>query len=479
MMMTEDQNALAHYGVKGMHWGQRNYQYKDGTYTDLGKARRRVGYKEAGTETETKENTEERIGGKAYKDMSRKELRAAKKRARHNEKERRATREFNRDKAQAIADGDLAFISKNISRFSNEEIDDAVNRYKKMQTLLDLNKANQKDAEHFIDKATKWLEKGAKVSQQIANISNNFNDMATKAANRKKAQVEYEYTKDPSLKPLTEEQKQKARTSEESANKFAVQKEQEKEILKQKQIETAEKQLPFDEAKAAKQEAIDARKEAKRMVDEAKARIKNAYDAQSEWDLAVAQEELKAKEQAEKEAEREAERARIDVKRAEKEAKKQRKEIKRLAEEEERNYKLYKEAMKAMEEAAKEEAKQEKIRVEESNKKVSEDMKEIYDEDDYKWSWFGGKSKGGKQSQNDSPSKEISADKPTVRDKRWYKELKRKPGDSRLVDKWVNEMKNKYIKERGMSKEAAEEKAEEYVDYWLDLYDEGAFDKKK
>ena len=32
---------LMHYGVKGQHWGERQYQNPDGTYTELGKERRR------------------------------------------------------------------------------------------------------------------------------------------------------------------------------------------------------------------------------------------------------------------------------------------------------------------------------------------------------------------------------------------------------------------------------------------------------
>lgn len=34
-----NQNNLVHSGVKGMKWGQRLYQYKDGSLTPLGKAR--------------------------------------------------------------------------------------------------------------------------------------------------------------------------------------------------------------------------------------------------------------------------------------------------------------------------------------------------------------------------------------------------------------------------------------------------------
>lgn len=38
--LTPADDHIAHFGVKGMHWGERRYQYKDGTYTPLGKKRR-------------------------------------------------------------------------------------------------------------------------------------------------------------------------------------------------------------------------------------------------------------------------------------------------------------------------------------------------------------------------------------------------------------------------------------------------------
>lgn len=34
-------NVIIHYGIKGQKWGQRRFQNPDGTYTDIGKQRRR------------------------------------------------------------------------------------------------------------------------------------------------------------------------------------------------------------------------------------------------------------------------------------------------------------------------------------------------------------------------------------------------------------------------------------------------------
>ena len=37
--MSKEENVLYHYGIKGMKWGVRRYQNKDGTLTESGRKR--------------------------------------------------------------------------------------------------------------------------------------------------------------------------------------------------------------------------------------------------------------------------------------------------------------------------------------------------------------------------------------------------------------------------------------------------------
>lgn len=550
VLQEEDQNSLEHYGVKGQKWGQRNYQNPDGTYTDLGKERRRVAFikeEKAKKDANAHQNgieesidTDVKIGGKAYKDMTRKELRAAKKRARHNEAERRARREFNREKKQALEDGDLAFISKNISKFTNEEIDSAMVRFKKMQDLRNLDKANRKDADHYIDKALHYLDKASTASKSISNIANNFNDMSKKLAEKKKAWIDYEYTKDPSLKPLTDNEKLKNESVRLQNDKTKEAILQAKETTKQAIIDTENKRQAKKEEMAkiaeearktkldndmleqeirdkkytADQKAIErdqkkfeldmqkkAVKDAEQAEENAKKQLKEAIRAGQIFEEKQLREALKQKEQERKEAEAAERKARYEAKKATDEANRELKEHFRRIKELEEGKKRQKQAEKEWEKAIKEEAR------EVSNKHTYESMSEIYNEDN--WGPFGSSSKT-KQSQSklggwfskkdkdkvhkdndqdfdlddksinivtrkylnqlkDSPKDYFNENK--VQNDQWKKDIKKQ--DTAIIDKWVKDMKKKYMKERNLDSKTAEEKAEEYVDSWLDAYDDG------
>jgi predicted RNA-binding protein Jag len=82
-LLQEDaiEESLSHHGIKGQKWHLRRFQNPDGTYTELGKERRRVGYEDPDKKKEdeddksksnkstepvlSEQTKEELIGGKA------------------------------------------------------------------------------------------------------------------------------------------------------------------------------------------------------------------------------------------------------------------------------------------------------------------------------------------------------------------------------------------------------------------------------
>lgn len=428
----EDENSLSHYGVKGQKWGQRNYQNPDGTYTELGKERRRVAFikaEKAKEEDAKKQNSSdedyegEKIGGKAYKDMTRRELRAAKKRARHNEAERRKQREFNRDKREAIEAGDMSFISKNISKFTNDEIDETIARLKRMQAIKDIEAANKQRSEKYIDKALKFLDKASSATNSLTNIYNKINESQQKSIQKKKLLKEYDKLSNP--------------------DDYKTEVEKKKDIL---ELEKTMKEL--DELRNGK------KKTTKEILEEEKAQkeLEKLRNPESDWEYV----NKKLKDESFRRSQEEIERS--------------------------NRYKADQEKYKA-----------EKAKAEwwKSGSKAND-----YTDDNYAWldnldfgSQPGKKTKIGSTKSKDFDLDDKSVNKITkkyigmfkdapkdyfkedqVRDDQWRKDMKKHDAD--VVDKWVKDMKKKYMKERNMDAKAAEQKAEDYVESWLEAYDE-------
>lgn len=470
VIQEEDLDSLEHYGIKGQKWGQRRYQNPDGSYTELGKERRRVGYeddvdakkeKDANANAngiETTETTDEKFGGKAYKDMTRKELRAAKKRARHNEKERRAQREFNRDKRAAIEEGDISFISENISKFSNDEIDEAVVRYNKMQTLKNLEAAKKNNGDQFVDKAIKMLEKGSKASKAFTEIVNNFNDMSKKSAERKKtqtdldkAETELTWLKNPKSKPKSEKEELELKWLRDPKSKPKTEKE-ELDLKKQKtelnwfldpnsKPQTMSELLDIEKKKLEnKQKEEGIRSQAGIAEQNIEKGLKEKIDRQAK--------ELEATESWKKYisnlSRKEAEQATWEkaVREEEAEAKK--------------NSKFWFSGQN-----------NNKSLTGWFSKKNKEDVKGTeFDMDDKRVNMVTRKYLNKLK---DSPKDYFKENK--VRNDQWKKDMKSYDAD--IIDDWVKDMKKKYMKEQKLSSKEAEKKAEAYVDSWLDAYDEG------
>lgn len=414
------ETILEHSGVKGMHWGQRLYQNPDGSYTELGKARRRVGYKE----TPADDNVN--IGGKAYKDMTRSELKAAKKRARHNEKMRREAREFNRDKADAMKKADLDFITKHLDKFSNEEIETVVDRYKRMQVIKDLNKAEKSSkTDAIIDKAIKYLDKAATASDKISRIYNNIQDSGSKKREKEKKQRELDKM-DLELDKLRKNEKSKTEIYNEKIKEIEYNKKKREEAAELEDWkEKRERQKKKDEYEYLDYIETLAHKRKKEKLDRLKVQeeIKNKKNNKggkgiTDDDLEKIVEYLKDND--------------VIISGSSNLAGKGNSWFNKIINNKKSDHTY-------------------------SDKDIKDIYKNLdnYTEDLYK--------RNSTSSDNYWSSQKFGGD--YERDKRWNKQLEKK--GYAYYDKMIKEIASKYRKERNMNKDAAVKKAEQYVDDFL------------
>lgn len=94
-------SALVHHGILGMKHGQRRYQNRDGTLTELGKQRRRKGKKNNKIPDESRYHQDYRNARKDYHEMSDKELQSSVNRLRNEVAYSQLTRQLGTGKSKA------------------------------------------------------------------------------------------------------------------------------------------------------------------------------------------------------------------------------------------------------------------------------------------------------------------------------------------------------------------------------------------
>lgn len=135
-----DNNQLYHHGVKGMKWGQRRYQNKDGTLTNAGKKRYNKELEKLKQEQKVLKN-KQRTQAKIDKlEKMRKDIDDAKKAM---------------DEPDKPSDGTLTDRRKSARKMSNEELAERIGR-------LDQEKSYQKVLED-----TDRLSKGKRMAVDI------------------------------------------------------------------------------------------------------------------------------------------------------------------------------------------------------------------------------------------------------------------------------------------------------------------------
>ena len=149
-----DNNALAHHGIKGMRWGIRRFQNKDGTLTSLGKKKKR---------SQNQEDKEETV------------------------EERRA---------RLLKSTDASEIYKNRDILSTAEINERLNRIDTEARLSRVAENTKKSGMDYIDKA---LKVGRKVNEIYE-----FTNTPVMKALKKKLLGEVEEHMSPDLKNVWE-----------------------------------------------------------------------------------------------------------------------------------------------------------------------------------------------------------------------------------------------------------------------------------
>lgn len=128
---------LYHYGRRGMKWGQRLYQNKDGSLTALG----RIRYRQHQKSVAKKRNTA---------------LKKARK-ARATKKQEELTVEEQR--AKLLKSTDTDFLYKNRKLLTTNEINERLNRIDAERRLSEVADKNKKAVIDRVDKVIKWTKK--------------------------------------------------------------------------------------------------------------------------------------------------------------------------------------------------------------------------------------------------------------------------------------------------------------------------------
>ena len=154
-----------HEGKKGQKWGQRNYQNKDGTWTALGKARRRKG-----------------IGGGRKESLSSRLVKRARLTLGKGKKSSGTSEEAQpkpkkpltgAEKSKIVESGDAKLVKKHVSELSTEEIQRAINKINKTKELNAIIK-EQEPKKKTLNERVRNL---ADLSKSVSDLAKSVNDV--------------------------------------------------------------------------------------------------------------------------------------------------------------------------------------------------------------------------------------------------------------------------------------------------------------
>ena len=157
------EDALAHHGILGMHWGKRN-----GPPYPLSKA------------ISTGKKLKSSVGAIHKKHKKKAALKKAKKTKRRNEKLKKEQQKIQKTKDEIIKSNDIKAMLKDVGNFSNDEINKVLNRLDTIKKLNDRVKEQERASKSKVSRYVDDLKKTASenirrgslnVAGKIANAS--------------------------------------------------------------------------------------------------------------------------------------------------------------------------------------------------------------------------------------------------------------------------------------------------------------------
>lgn len=188
----EYDNYLMHHGTKGQEWGKRHYQFPDGTWTELGKARRRAmsGAGEAARKVKKVLKKTGKVTAATIK-RTRKAISDASERSRERKAVKAAKKEAKMKKliAKAMRNNDVASILKYAPNMTNDQLLSAKTRAEYIKALTSAAPEKKKSlvqkiaadiGKQVVANGPELVKKGARLAKKAAVATKNGIDTGNK-----------------------------------------------------------------------------------------------------------------------------------------------------------------------------------------------------------------------------------------------------------------------------------------------------------